>query len=333
MSEEKKDAVETETAPVAGAEAPPAANPPAAVPEAALQPAPVAVATGGKPAEELAKKPPATPSSAMVVEASAARRSAGFSRQAGRAAVVAAAIGLGWMGGWATSLASVPAGSSATMVGSARQWLAATLGATRPEAGEARQLAGDIQGLKAGLDDVRASLERNRADDAERLAQFGERLEAARRADRDSGAQLAGQLQRAEQATTTKLANLAERFDKVERQDRDPTPRLTQIVERLDRMERQLTPAPAASPKLVAAAANEPVQTGAVAEQKPATVENWALRDVYNGVALIEGKNRRLMEIVPGQNLPGVGRVEAIERRGKTWVVVTSRGIITSQAW
>jgi hypothetical protein len=62
-------------------------------------------------------------------------------------------------------------------------------------------------------------------------------------------------------------------------------------------------------------------------------LEGWVLHDVQRGVALVESRNGRLHEIVAGQNLPTVGRVEAIERRGKSWVVVTAKGLITSGRW
>jgi len=318
MSEEKKEPVAAETARVDGEGA--AANPAPTVAPAAVEVIPVtASAVADKPPEKAPEAPPAA-----VVEAAAQRSGSGH---LARAAVVATAIGLGWMGGWATSLASGPDGSTAG------GWLAATLGASAADQGEMRQLAGDVQALKAGLDEVRGSLERSREDETQRLAQLGERLEAFQKADRDGAAQMMAGLQRAEQATATKLASLAERFDKLERPERDPSAQLTKIAERLDRMERQLAAAPSAAAKPLAVAANDPAQTNAIAEAKPAQIENWALRDVYNGVALIEGKNRRLVEIVPGQNLPGVGRVKTIERRGRTWIVVTTGGIITSQAW
>ena len=51
------------------------------------------------------------------------------------------------------------------------------------------------------------------------------------------------------------------------------------------------------------------------------------LRDVYGGVALLEGR-AGLREVAPGEFLPGVGEIRSIERRGRGWVVVTSRGII-----
>ena len=62
-------------------------------------------------------------------------------------------------------------------------------------------------------------------------------------------------------------------------------------------------------------------------------IEGWVLREVYDGIALIEGRNQRLYEVEPGQSLPGIGKVETIEKRGRSWVVITSKGIITSQAW
>jgi hypothetical protein len=61
---------------------------------------------------------------------------------------------------------------------------------------------------------------------------------------------------------------------------------------------------------------------------KHVPVEGWILREVYDGAALVEARNGRLHEVVPGQNLPSVGRIEGIERRGKAWVVVTSKGFI-----
>jgi hypothetical protein len=57
-------------------------------------------------------------------------------------------------------------------------------------------------------------------------------------------------------------------------------------------------------------------------------VDGWVLHEVSDGIALIESRSRRLVEVGPGEMVPGVGRVESIERRGKSWVVVTSKGVI-----
>ena len=61
---------------------------------------------------------------------------------------------------------------------------------------------------------------------------------------------------------------------------------------------------------------------------RPATVDGWLLRDVYGGVALVEGRAGGLREVAPGEYVPGVGEIRSIERRGRGWVVVTSRGLI-----
>ena len=123
-------------------------------------------------------------------------------------------------------------------------------------------------------------------------------------------------------------------------------------------MEKQAVAGHAKPAATVASAAEVPLRTGSIPEQKPVppsdvgrseqakteakaeakpepkpAIEGWVLREVYDGVALIEGRNKRLLEVAPGQSLTGIGRVEAIEKRGRSWVVVTNRGIITSQPW
>lgn len=65
-------------------------------------------------------------------------------------------------------------------------------------------------------------------------------------------------------------------------------------------------------------------------------VELWApplhgyvLRDVFEGLALIEGPNGGIRAVKPGFILPGGNKVTAIERRDGKWVVVTTGGIIS----
>jgi hypothetical protein len=59
-------------------------------------------------------------------------------------------------------------------------------------------------------------------------------------------------------------------------------------------------------------------------------VEGWVLRNVYGGSALVEGRPG-LIQVMPGDSLPGVGRVETIKREGGRWVVVTTRGLIVAR--
>src|SRR5581483_5357220 len=116
------------------------------------------------------------------------------------------------------------------------------------------------------------------------------------------------------------------------------------IGETLDRLERRppvpsapATTAAAPSPATTAAAAQAPETTGSIVEKQqtsakpvpPPVVEGWILRDIYDGLALVESR-RGLMEVGPGSNIPGVGRVETIRKQDGRWIVVTPKGIIVS---
>jgi hypothetical protein len=111
---------------------------------------------------------------------------------------------------------------------------------------------------------------------------------------------------------------------------------LAKITERFDRMERAraetgvskettgLVPTgPAAAPAAASSA------TGPAAA--PPAVPGWAVRDVYRGVALIQGPRFGLIEVEAGDVIPGIGRVESIRKQDGHWVVTTSRGIIASR--
>jgi hypothetical protein len=62
---------------------------------------------------------------------------------------------------------------------------------------------------------------------------------------------------------------------------------------------------------------------------KPPVVEGWVLRSVSDGVALVEGRHG-VIEIEPGDSLPGIGRIHEIKRQDGHWVVVTPKGLIVS---
>ena len=48
-----------------------------------------------------------------------------------------------------------------------------------------------------------------------------------------------------------------------------------------------------------------------------------------DGYALVEGRGE-VYEVMPGDPVPGLGRIEQIRREGGRWVVVTQRGIVVS---
>jgi hypothetical protein len=105
---------------------------------------------------------------------------------------------------------------------------------------------------------------------------------------------------------------------------------LTRLNEALERIEHAQSERRAAvsSPE---ATGYLPPQSAAAAEAKPgarpAIVEGWTLRKVYDGTALIEGRYG-IVEVEPGAELPGLGRIQEIRRQDGHWVVVTPRGLI-----
>lgn len=120
-------------------------------------------------------------------------------------------------------------------------------------------------------------------------------------------------------------AKLAERIEKVEKAQAEPAAKLAKLSEAVEKLR---APAPVA-------AASAPETTGSI---KPAatqpnrlpTVEGWVLRDVYDGTATVVGR-AGIFDVIPGDPLPGVGRVDAIRRQDGRWVVVTSRGLIVAR--
>jgi hypothetical protein len=143
----------------------------------------------------------------------------------------------------------------------------------------------------------------------------------------------------------SQFSKTSDRLDKLERAQAEPAAKLAKLSEAVDR----LRAAPAAAPSVASAPAPAAAKetTGSIstvpaaAQQAAAipvktevgrlpTLEDWVLRDVTNGGALIGG-HRGVYEVYAGDVVPGLGRVDAIRRQDGRWVVVTSRGLIVAR--
>jgi hypothetical protein len=157
----------------------------------------------------------------------------------------------------------------------------------------------------------------------------------ANRALQDSVAQLGSELSTlkagiasAQRSTSAQFGKLAERLDRTEKSQAEPVGKLAKIQESIDRLEQRQQHVAAA-----ASAAPAPEVTGSVAakeEARPQVVEGWRLRDFYDGRAVVESRNGMLFRVVPGSNVPGLGKVETIKRENGKVVVVTASGIIAA---
>ncbi len=202
-----------------------------------------------------------------------------------------------------------------------------------------RALAVDLEGVKTGLNNVK-----------------GETTTAI--------AALSGKLDRSQRDTNAKVQQLAAASGPLEHQGVDTaatgsiTPNETKPAE-IKPVQGQMVqtrpsppvqshalPVPAAKPvpatRLASAeglggegrrAANEKggEKAGDEAVAKPAVLPGWVVREVYQGVALIQGRRGEL-EVVPGVSIPGAGVVKSIERRGNGWTVTTTKGLLAYAA-
>lgn len=192
---------------------------------------------------------------------------------------------------------------------------------------ESARLNAEVERISNSLATIRESSEAARGDGRTFGTGMTERLDRLEQALSQSLAAVGDKVEQAERAQSARIAGLAVQVEK--RAALLPTPSaVTPPVAKAE-------PQPVQKVDVTAPAKPEPEQTGALGDvkPKPATIDGWALREVFDGMAILESRRRRLIEVAPGTQIPGVGRVEAIEKRGRNWVVVTKQGLITPQNW
>jgi hypothetical protein len=64
-------------------------------------------------------------------------------------------------------------------------------------------------------------------------------------------------------------------------------------------------------------------------ETKPTTIAGWALIEVVDGMAVVQGPSG-VWRVKHGDTVPGVGKVDSIVRWGNRWIVATSKGLIST---
>ena len=296
------DAVAHEAAPAKPAKAPAiTAEPSARKPAGATQPLRANAFRANLPAGA----PPAAKNSAWLM----------------RAAVVALTIGGGWLIGANISPGQLP-GFGAAREASAQisrvdqlrlelQQVSAELAAVRNQLAErdspearARQTA-ELDALKKSMGDLSRRIEQARSSQTAAASETGARIDRARQDEARQHEEIAGRIARLERQFSDgkPVASIAPA------QPQNSTPNST------------IVPRAAVVPP-AAALAPEPN-----APRKPLPLAGYALREVYHGIALIEGRNG-FIEVYPGASIPGAGRVQSIVRRSGGWVVLTSAGVI-----
>lgn len=243
-----------------------------------------------------------------------------------KAAVLAVALGIGWIAGANTFDRTDAVQQLAVQLRDTDARLAAV--SKTAHAGPGADLAAvksDLAALKKNVDGLGKSVDTQRAG----LGTTKAGIETTR-GDIESvkaGLQAAQAGLDASKTDMSKVDRLAERIDRLERQVSSTMPTGSIAA---------ASAAPAAA-QSAASAAKDPhaLPTGApkaAVDKSRIPPNGYVLRDVHDGIAVVED-HTGLREIVPGEMLAGIGRVEAIERHGGRWVVVTSNGLIDSEPY
>jgi hypothetical protein len=146
-------------------------------------------------------------------------------------------------------------------------------------------------------------------------------------------------------ATRTLSDNLSALKTSVTSSNTAQSTQFGKIAETLDRVEKTQ----AEQKKAIAAAQAAPETTGSIQQKpaaaaapvpmvlgeppttlKPPLLQDYVVRRVIDGIALIEGRNG-IIEVEAGETAPHLGRIESIKRQDGRWVVTTARGLIVGR--
>lgn len=133
----------------------------------------------------------------------------------------------------------------------------------------------------------------------------------------------------ASRAATDRYGRFVQSLDSIERAQ---TVSATKI-ERIEEKTQAARPVPVAATQPASAS---PEITGTLRpDNKPVSarrdpIAGWRVRRAYEGVAIVEGQPG-VIEVVLGQDVPNLGRVEDIRQENGRWTVVTSKGVISSR--
>jgi uncharacterized protein YidB (DUF937 family)/TolA-binding protein len=218
----------------------------------------------------------------------------------------------------------------------------------------AQEMAEDIRALKANVEALRAAQSQS-GNDATALEGLKTRLDAVKAETGASIAELAGKVEDMQREPAAKLSQVLEQLDRIEHQIAAPLATASLGAasapgKAAAGKPAQIAVAPAKPPlenahgqrkiggrgdafdpsqNPTAPGVPRPLGSLAPAASTPQLITNWVVRDVYNGIAVVESP-RGSIEVAPGEIIPGAGMVKSIERRGAGWIVITSRGLIDS---
>ncbi|MGB8276330.1 MAG: hypothetical protein WCF20_00110 [Methylovirgula sp.] len=165
----------------------------------------------------------------------------------------------------------------------------------------------DVRGLKKGLDGLRASLDAAKAETSASIAQLSVKVDRLQR----------------------EQAKLQQPIDKASHGEHSAgAPATTASIPHAAAPHGAAVETALVGPALPKGQA-QPLAPAAEPKKKLQLLVDWVVRDVYQGVALVDGPEGSI-EVARGDSIPGAGTVESIERKNGGWIIITSRGIVGS---
>lgn len=171
---------------------------------------------------------------------------------------------------------------------------------------------------------------KDNADELKALKDTVTQLRSATRALNEQVAALKNTVNASNNATNTQITKLSETIDRVEKSQAEQRRAATTTTSTTAAVAQRQAAADVTGSIAAKPAAQQPSQQPAADAQaalRQSVVQGWVLRRVYDGAALIEGRDG-IIEVEPGEIAPGLGRIEGIKRQDGRWVVVTSRGLV-----
>ena len=230
-----------------------------------------------------------------------------------------------WASSVAAGLALIASVAAASLYDHARE---TSLLAAKSE--ETRSLAQAVTALKDRIDAIEAARARDQGADMRRIAAEMKGESAGARELSANLGQTNARIDKLEHDHGARLDKLADRFDhETAGKFADLSGKLADVSGRLDKLEKR----PVAAAPVAAAPQAKPVPTAAtISNETTGSIERPKLRGYWlveadESYAVIDGRDGP-QQVAPGDVLPGIGRVQRIERRGHDWVVVTSAGVI-----
>ena len=131
-------------------------------------------------------------------------------------------------------------------------------------------------------------------------------------------------LDAANKAASDRFGRVVQSLDRVERDQSASATKIERLAEEKAQVARTASAAPSTE------------ITGTVQQRQPRpanarreVIAGWRVRRAFEGVAVLEGQPG-VIEVVLGQDVPNLGRIEEIKYENSRWQVFTSKGVILS---